>query len=171
MTATNNNHLTIFIVEDNEMFAETLKIAVENMGYSTRVFHSGEQMIFSWDEDPAMILLDYFIESPQGVAMNGNKILQFVRRISRNLPVVVLTSNTDVSQATEMLKLGAVDFIIKDEELLPNLTKTMTQVFETVRIREAMAKNRMKIKKYRQRILIVVLIVALAAVTVLWITS
>jgi FixJ family two-component response regulator len=171
MTATNNNHLTIFIVEDNEMFAETLKIAVENMGYSTRVFHSGEQMIFSWDEDPAMILLDYFIESPQGVAMNGNKILQFVRRISRNLPVVVLTSNTDVSQATEMLKLGAVDFIIKDEELLPNLTKTMTQVFETVRIREAMANNRMKIKKYRQRILIVVLIVALAAVTVLWITS
>jgi FixJ family two-component response regulator len=153
------------------MFAETLKIAVENMGYSTRVFHSGEQMISSWDEDPAMILLDYFIESPQGVAMNGNKILQFVRRISRNLPVVVLTSNTDVSQATEMLKLGAVDFIIKDEELLPNLTKTMTQVFETVRIREAMAKNRMKIKKYRQRILIVVLIVALAAVTVLWITS
>jgi len=157
----------IFLVEDNEMFSASLKVALGQSGYDVVEFRSGEQMISSWEKDPDVILLDYFLEGSRCIAMNGNKILRFIRRINKSLPVIFLTSNTDIEEATEMLKLGAVDFILKDDELLPNLKKTITQVLDTVRLRKEMSKNREQIRKYRMRFFIIVLIVALAAMTLL----
>jgi len=167
----NSKPATIFIVEDNEMFSETLRIALEMKGYNVFTFRSGEHMISFWEEDPDIILLDYYIESEHGVAMNGDKILRFIRRISKSLPVIILTSNTDIGEATTLLKEGAVDFIVKDEELLPNLSKTLGQVHDSVKLRQEMARNKSQIKKYRQRFLVIVLIVALAAMTLLWLYS
>ena len=166
-----NKPSTIFIVEDNEMFAETMRVSLEKMGYIVHAFSSGEHMISFWEEDPDIILLDYFIESAHGVAMNGDKVLRFIRRISKSLPVIILTSNTDISEATALLKQGAIDFIVKDEELHANLQKTLTQVFDTLKIRREMARNKQLIKKYRQHVLVIVLAVALAAMTLLWLYS
>lgn len=162
---------TIFIVEDNEMFSESLRIALEMQGYTVHTFRSGEHMISFWEDDPDIILLDYFIESDQGVAMNGDKILRFIRRISKSLPVIILTSNTDISQATAILKEGAVDFIVKDEDFLPNLQKTLHQVLDSVKLRKEIAGNKQKIRKYRQHFLLIILIIALAAMTLLWLFS
>jgi len=159
---------TVFVVEDNEMFAETMRVSLERLGYSVFSFQSGEHMISFWEDDPDIILLDFFIESEHGVAMNGDKILRFIRRISKSLPVIMLTSNTDIEQATALLKEGAIDFILKDEELLPNLQKTLTLVMESLKLRSEMARNRQQIKKYKQQFLIIILIVALAAMTLLW---
>jgi CheY-like chemotaxis protein len=165
------DNTTIFIVEDNEMFAETLAIALRNQGYIVHSFQSGEQMISFWEDDPDIILLDYYIESAQGIAMNGDKILRFIRRISKNLPVIILTSNSDIGEATSLLKQGAVDFILKDDDLLLNLEKTLHQVVDSIKLRKEMAINKIKIQKYRQHFLVIVLIVALAAMTLLWLYS
>lgn len=167
----NNKPYTIFIVEDDEMFAESLRVSLEMQGYLIHTFRSGEQMISFWEDDPDIILLDYFIESDHGVAMNGDKILRFIRRISKSLPVIMLTSNSDIGQATALLKEGAIDFIVKDDELLPNLLKTLNQVFDSMKLRREMARNKQNIKKYKQRFLVIVLIIALAAMTLLWLFS
>jgi CheY-like chemotaxis protein len=165
------NRTTIFLVEDNEMFAETLRLSLEKQGYAVHAFTTGEHMIAFWEEDPDIILLDYFITSDLGVAMNGDKILRFIRRINKSLPVVILTSNSDIGEATSLLKEGAVDFILKDEEHLPNLGKTLNQILAAKKLRQEMIVNRMKIKKYRQRLLIFLLLIGLAATTVLWLTA
>jgi DNA-binding NtrC family response regulator len=166
-----NNKTTIFLVEDNEMFAETLAISLQNQGFIVHSFRSGEQMISSWEDDPDIILLDYYIESPLGYAMNGEKILRFIRRITKNLPVVMLTSNSDIGEATSLLKQGAVDFIVKDDELVPNLEQTLKQILESVKLRQEMNVNLLKIKKYKKRFFIIALVVALAAITLLFLYS
>jgi CheY-like chemotaxis protein len=165
------NKTTVFLVEDNDFFAKTLAIFLRNKGYEVQTFASGEEMISSWEEDPDIILLDYYIETRQGVAMNGDKILHFIRRISKNLPVVILTSNEDISEATTMLKKGAVDYILKDNELQHNLEKTLVQILEARQLRQEISENRLKIKKYRQRFVIICLVLALAAVTILWLST
>jgi DNA-binding NtrC family response regulator len=153
------------------MFAESLAISLRNKGYIVHPFRSGEQMISWWEVDPDIILLDYYLDSAPGIAMNGDKILRFIRRISKNLPVIILTSNSDIGDATSLLKQGAIDFILKDDDLLPNLDKTLQQVLDSIKLRKEIAINKQKIKKYRQHFLVIALIVALAAITVLWITS
>lgn len=165
------NRTKIFLVEDNELFAEALSISLEDKGYAVKAFSSGEEMISNWEEDPDVILLDYFIDSPHGHAMNGNKILHFIRRISKNLPVVILTANSDIGEATAMLRKGAVDYIIKDDDLDANLIKTLSQILQARQLREEMTANQLKMKKYRQRFLIVCLLIALAVITILWLTK
>jgi DNA-binding NtrC family response regulator len=128
-------------------------------------------MISSWEADPDIILLDFYIESDLGYAMNGDKILRFIRRISKSLPVVILTSNTDIDQATTLLKEGAVDFIVKDDDLIPSLEKTLHQILEAKELRREMAINKIKIKKYRKRFLIICLVLAIAALIILWLSS
>jgi len=166
-----SNNPVIFIVEDNEMFAETIKLSLEIKGFTVHAFSTGEQMISYWEEDPDIILLDYFIETSHGIAMNGDKILRFIRRINKGLPVVILTSNSDIGEATSLLKEGAVDFILKDEELPSNLDKTLHQILEAKKLRREMAENKERVKRYRQRFAIIVLLVALATVTLLWLTA
>jgi DNA-binding NtrC family response regulator len=161
----------IFIVEDNEMFSETLCISLELQGYTVHAFSSGEQMISFWEEDPDIILLDYFIHSKHGDSMNGDKILRFIRKINRSLPVVIMTSNTDIGEATSLLKKGAVDYILKDEDLQHNLDKTIHHICESKKLRREIAVNSQKIKKYRQHFLVISLIVALAAMTLLWLSA
>ncbi|MCX6278705.1 MAG: response regulator [Bacteroidetes bacterium] len=165
------NRTTIFIVEDNEMFAETLRVSLEIQGYTVYSFRSGEQMISSWEEDPDIILLDFYIESPNNVAMNGDKILRFIRRISKSLPVVMLTSNSDIGAATSTLKQGAVDFILKDEDLPVNLEKSIHQILDATKLRREMAMNKVKIKKYRQHFLVICLLIALAGIILLWLSA
>lgn len=175
----NNKKITVFIVEDNVMYSKILKKALETRNYEVQVFHTGEEMISAWEEDPDIILLDYFINPEHEIVyMNGEKILRFIRRISRSLPVIVLTASDDaltasddISRATRMLKLGAIDFIVKGQGELPNLERTITQVIETRRLREEMQRNKMQMKKYRQRFLVIFLSVALAAMTLLWLYS
>jgi DNA-binding NtrC family response regulator len=163
--------IRIFIVEDDPMYARLMQRALEQQKYEVHVFTTGEEMISTWEEDPDIILLDYYIEPSQGVYMNGEKILRFIRRISKSLPVISLTATPDISRATEMLKLGAVDFIVKDTEGIKNLQNTISQILEARKLQEDMANNKMQIQKYRQRFAIFVLIIALAAVTLLWLFS
>jgi len=167
----NDNQKTIFIVEDNEMFAETLKASLQLQGYAVEIFRTGESMISSWEEDPDIILLDYYIESPLGVAMNGEQILRFIRKINKSLPVVMLTSSTDIAQATRLLKSGAVDFIVKDEYLPDNLKRTISQILETVSLRRELSQTRGQVKRYRQRFFIIALLVIVAAVALIWFYS
>lgn len=103
--------------------------------------------------------------------MNGEKILRFIRRISKSLPVVMLTSNSDIGEATSLLKQGAVDFIVKDDDLIANLEKTLKQILDAFKLRQEMAINTLKIKKYKNRFLIIALVVALTAITLLLLYS
>lgn len=168
-----NKPTRIFIVEDDEIYARILKKKLETEGFEVQHFSTGEQMISSWEDDPEIILLDYNL----GKAMNGEKILHFIRRISKSLPVIALTATndetkpTDIARATTMLKLGAIDFIVKDKEAFPNLLKTIRQVLETRILREEMSKNKIRVKKYQQHLLIFILSIALVAMTLLWLFS
>ena len=163
----------IFLVEDDAVYSAIISTALRLQGFEVETYQLGEHMISAWEEDPDIILLDYNLNSPLGVAMNGEKILRFIRRISKSLPVIVLTSNKDISDATRMLKLGAIDFIVKGQKDndVATLLKTISQVLEARKIREELARNRIVVKKYRQHFFIILLLVALAAMTVLWLFS
>lgn len=165
----------IFLVEDDAVYSAIISTALRLQGFEVETYQLGEHMISAWEEDPDIIVLDYNLESELGVAMNGEKILRFIRRISKSLPVIMLTGDEalkkNITKATRLLKTGAVDFIVKGKDEVPNLLKTISQVQEARKIREELARNRMVVKKYRQHFFIIVLLVALAAMTVLWLFS
>ncbi|OGW27489.1 MAG: hypothetical protein A2X59_06975 [Nitrospirae bacterium GWC2_42_7] len=77
------------------------------------------------NEKPDAVLLD--LDMP---GMNGVEIMQAIKRIDNNVPVVILTAHGDISMAVKAVKCGAYDFILKppDFESLVVTIKTAIEM-------------------------------------------
>lgn len=53
--------------------------------------------------------------------MSGLELLESLRKSKNSIPFVILTENQEISIALDALKLGANDYVIKDE----NITETV----------------------------------------------
>ncbi|MCD6473704.1 MAG: response regulator [Thermoplasmata archaeon] len=74
---------------------------------------SGEEAIrMIRREDIHLILLDYFLPG-----MNGIEVLERIKAEKGGIPVVVITGYGDEKIATEVMKKGAIDYMVKWENV------------------------------------------------------
>lgn len=100
----------ILIIDDNET---NLKLAEQTLKpyYKVTLLTSAIQTLnFLLENTPDLILLDINIPG-----MNGYELLNTIKSLNNlsKIPVIFLTSSTDVECELKCLRLGAVDFIIK----------------------------------------------------------
>lgn len=169
MKNTDNSRL-VFIVEDNEMFAEIVKSGLENEPNTTaRKFYTGEEMLSHLDgsnETPDIVILDFFLNSTVPDAKNGDEILIEFRKYYRDkgtIPpsVIMLTASKDINSAVSLLKKGAKDFIVKDDSFLNNLTKSMNTIYELRKLKEESKMHKDAAKKYKKSLILSLSIVAI----------
>jgi len=127
---------TIFLVDDN---ATNLTAGEETLTKQYRVIalSSAAQMFSALQKfNPDLILLD--IEMPD---MDGFEAIKQLKSASAysEIPVIFLTSRTDVASEARGIELGAVDFILKpfSELVLMNRIKNHLYIDELIRERTA----------------------------------
>ncbi|MFK5855810.1 MAG: response regulator [Bacteroidota bacterium] len=152
----------IYIVEDNEMFAETVKLGLENRDNArVELFYTGEKLLTHLennDEVPDIVILDFFLNSTVADAKDGDKILIDFRKFYRDKgliapAVIMLTASKDINSAISLLKKGAKDYIIKDDSFFNNLTKSMGTIFELKKIKEESKMHKNKADKYKKSLI------------------
>jgi DNA-binding response OmpR family regulator len=99
----------VLVVEDH---ADTLDLIAEMLrrfSYQVRTAVTAGQAVRSVAADrPDAILLDVKLPDAAGVAG-----LEELRRVLPDVPIIMLTANTDAAVARETLKRGAFDYITK----------------------------------------------------------
>jgi len=103
------NKKTILIIDDDKQILELLKLFAEANECNAVVEGSAEKglaMIRKREFD--MVLLDIML--PDG---NGLSVLQNIKKISPQVPVLMITGGNDINIAEECLKSGAADYITK----------------------------------------------------------
>ncbi|MBU1809168.1 MAG: sigma-54 dependent transcriptional regulator [Candidatus Omnitrophica bacterium] len=114
----------ILIVDDDKDLCFNLSSILKEEGHEVIVAYDGKQVLKAIDKNaPDLILLD--IKLP---GMDGVELLQEVKRKGNNLPIIMLTANSDVKSAVKAMKLGAYDYITKpfdDEELVLIIKKAL----------------------------------------------
>ena len=98
----------LLIVEDDEGIVKFLKATLTTNGYDVIACNSGKaalEMITS--HCPDCILLDLGLPD-----MDGNSIIQSVRKWTRT-PIIVISARTTEQDKAEALDLGADDYLIK----------------------------------------------------------
>ncbi len=154
-----NNSKLIFIVEDNEMFAETVKLGLENTPNTTVIaFYTGEDMLShlnSGKDDPDIVILDFFLNSTVTDAKDGGEILTEFRKFYKSKrqtapSVIMLTASKDINSAVSLLKKGAKDYIIKDDSFFNNLSKSIGTIFELQKIKDESKMYKNKAEKYKK---------------------
>ena len=104
--------LKILILEDSATDAELMERALRDSGISFSSVRAETQQSFEAalnDFHPDLILSDYSLP-----AYNGRAALEFVKTISPETPVIMVTGALGEEAAVELLKAGAKDYLLKE---------------------------------------------------------
>jgi DNA-binding NtrC family response regulator len=117
--------LKIFIVDDDIFCLTLYNQFLKNLGYSNVTsFTGGDECLNHLDAGPELIFLDYNMEG-----MNGIEVLKKIKSVNPNIAVYIITGKEDPAVATEAVKQGAVDYVVKSS-LSPDRMKSIMEKVE-----------------------------------------
>jgi DNA-binding NtrC family response regulator len=117
-----NESIKIFIVEDDPVYLKFLNYVIGlNPDHEIKTFSNGKDAINALHERPSIITLDYSLPDK-----SGEEILKEIKEFDINIPVIIVSGQEEIGIAVQLLKLGAYDYIIKDEETKERLEYALT---------------------------------------------
>ncbi len=118
------SNFKIFIIEDDEWYTELLSYTLGlNPEYEIEIYRTGKDALKNLYKRPAAITLDYGLPD-----MKGAEVLKKIKELYPELPVVVVSAQEEIGVALELLKEGAYDYIIKNDETKDRIWKVMTNI-------------------------------------------
>ena len=115
----------IRIVDDDPSVGASFRFVLEAVGYQVRTYESAAEFLDG--DDPTRegcMLLD--VRMPE---LSGPELQQRLNAMHSKVPVVFITSYSDIQAAIDTLKAGAADFLLKpvDPEKLITLVRILME--------------------------------------------
>lgn len=143
--------INIMIVDDEPVTREMLTEILAKHNFSSESFDSGPNALRSFrPKKYSLILSDYYMDE-----MNGDDFLKEVRKLDKEIPIIIVTTNTDLEKAIQLMKDGANDYVAKpfiEEDLLFRIIKNL-ESSENRRVIDRIRKEQ-KVKELYNRSLI-----------------
>ncbi len=120
----------ILVVDDEKFITWSLKQHLEKEGYEVFTAESGEDgfEVFK-TELPDIILLDIHLPG-----ISGLETLEAIRKINKEVIVVIITAHGDIETAVSAIKLGAYDFVEKPFDL-NRISVLIKKALETINLK------------------------------------
>ncbi|GGE99827.1 sigma-54-dependent transcriptional regulator [Hymenobacter cavernae] len=137
--------ITIFIVEDNLWYGELLEYKLaQNPDYTVRRFTTAKDCLANLGEQPDLITLDYSL--PDG---KGDQVFRQIKERLPDVAVIIISGQEDIRTAIGLLRQGAYDYLVKDEETADRLWNAVGNVGKQLALRQENARLREQIgRKY-----------------------
>ena len=120
----------ILVVDDEKFITLFLKQHLEKEGYEVFTAESGEEGLEVFrTEIPDIILLDIHLPG-----ISGLETLEAVRKINKEVIVVIITAHGDIETAVSAIKLGAYDFVEKPFDL-NRISVLIKKALETINLK------------------------------------
>jgi two-component system, NtrC family, response regulator AtoC len=120
--------LKVFIVEDDEWYAEYIKHNVLlYQDIQAMIFKDGKECLNNLKENPDIITIDYRLPD-----MTGEELLVKIKDINPDIDVIIISEQDKIETAVELLKLGAYDYIVKTDDIrdrLLNIIKNLKKQY------------------------------------------
>jgi two-component system OmpR family response regulator len=118
-----NKHL-VFVVEDNSFFLDIVTTHLsDNDNLIVRSFITAEEAIEKLNENPEIIVLDYYLDKDNPDAMNGMQAMLKIKEIGCRAKIIILSGQDSLETAGELIDEGAFDYVIKDSDAIKILEK------------------------------------------------
>ena len=134
-----DKNIRIFLVDDDALFLKSLEIEFDNHSKVTiKKYSTGEKCLEHIDQQPDLIVLDFYLNSIDEKAMNGLETLDKIKAFNPNIPVIMLSSQDSIDIAVDCMKHNAYDYIVKSETAFFRLQKAITSYFKQQKIEKAL---------------------------------
>ncbi len=118
----------ILIAEDDQGLLRLIERNLSRAGFRTRGTVTGRETVESiLDSPPDLLLLDYRLPD-----MSGQEIIRELDEKGCSVPFMVGTGWGDEATAVEMMKMGARDYLVKDQSYLDRLPRAVEMVIDQI---------------------------------------
>ncbi|MFY7738878.1 MAG: response regulator [Flavobacterium sp.] len=120
--------IKLFIVDDDALFLKSLQIEfMESANFEIVTFSTGELCIESLNQNPDIIILDYHLDGINKEVMNGLEVLDKIRLVNQQVPVIMLSSQDKIDVAVQCILHNATDYVVKSETAFLRLKQIITK--------------------------------------------
>ncbi|WP_022849942.1 sigma-54-dependent transcriptional regulator [Limisalsivibrio acetivorans] len=101
---------TIIIVDDEKSILEACELVLRSAGYENVIpVQDGRNLHDTLSDNPySIVLLD--LNMPH---ITGKDLLNSIVKEYPNIPVIIITANSDIDSAVDCLRVGAYDYLVK----------------------------------------------------------
>ncbi len=123
-----NRPLRIFVVEDDPWYGELLSYHLGlNPDNQVTRYESAEALLEAMRDAPDVVTLDFSLPD-----MQGDELLQRLKNLSPETAVVVISGQEDISTALNLIRQGAYDYFVKNEETRDRLWNAVNNIRKNV---------------------------------------
>lgn len=117
----NTKNPLIFIVEDSIVYKDLIVGYLQSKNLKNiKVFKNGDECIRELRLKPDIIILDYAYEGVSGIELMHN-----IRGENPEIDFIFLSGQNEINVAIKIMKLGAADYIIKNEQAPHRLVQSI----------------------------------------------
>ena len=133
----------IFIVEDDPWYGEVLSYHLSmNPDYVVTVFTTAKECLANLHRAPDLITIDFSLPD-----LTGDKLYEKIRTVDKQVPVIMISGQEEISVAIKMLKLGVADYLVKDENTNDLLWNAIAKIRETGNLKREVEQLREELGK------------------------
>jgi DNA-binding NtrC family response regulator len=138
-----SKQFSIFIVEDDPFYGSMLEYHLNlNPDYEVSRFENGKSFVDNLYRRPSVITLDYSLPD-----IDGETILKKIQKDHPEIPVIIISGQENITTAVQLLKLGAYDYIVKDENTKDRLWNCLLKIRETKELKEEITLLREEVRE------------------------
>ena len=138
-----SGNFNVFVVEDDQFYSEVLEYHLSlNPDLSVTTFSTAKEFLKNLDKNPGVITLDYSLPD-----MDGKEVLRRIKEHNSDIPVVMISGQENIKTAITLLKDGAYDYIVKDEDTKDRLWNTIKNIRENIGLKQEISELKQQVKK------------------------
>lgn len=122
----------IFIVEDDLWYGEILSYHIGlNPDYIVTRYEDGKSCLDNLYQRPNLIIIDFSLPD-----IKGDLLFKKIKEAVPSVPVIVVSSQEDVSTAVNLLKMGVSDYLVKDDATKELLWNSINRIRENQELKQ-----------------------------------
>jgi CheY-like chemotaxis protein len=119
----------IFFVDDDKMILNLLEYTFQSrQDYDVVCFQTGEECLENLYKEPSLIVLDHILAGSGENTLNGMDTLIELRKLNKDIPVIILTGQGDDELLSEFMDQGANRYLTKDDFFIDSLIEAIQQM-------------------------------------------
>ncbi len=119
----------IFFIDDDKVILNLMEFTFQSRhDYEVICYHTGEECLENLHLNPRLIVLDHILSGAGEDKLNGLDTLKEIRKVNKDIPVVILTGQGDDTLLTEFMENGANRYLTKDDFFIDSLMETIQQM-------------------------------------------
>lgn len=137
-----NSPFRIYVVEDDEWYGKFLFHQLSlNPDYEVKVFSDARSFLKGLEECPDAVTLDYNLPDAK-----GTELIKKVHAVCEDVKVIIVSGQDDVQTAVRLLKEGAYDYVMKDQETSSRLFHILQHIRENLSLQQEIKILREEVK-------------------------